>query len=54
MDQAIEEALAMSLEDQKKRMTEMYKTVTTYDVNYWANRLCKLFKEIKHETVLDR
>ncbi|BAP17112.1 glucosylglycerol-phosphate synthase [cyanobacterium endosymbiont of Epithemia turgida] len=54
MDQAIEEALAMPLEDQKKRMTEMYKTVTTYDVSYWANRLFKLFKEIKHETVLDR
>jgi glucosylglycerol-phosphate synthase len=53
MDQAIEEALAMSLEDQKKRMTEMYETVTTYDVSYWANRLFKLFKEIKHETVLD-
>ncbi|BBA78795.1 glucosylglycerol-phosphate synthase [cyanobacterium endosymbiont of Rhopalodia gibberula] len=52
MDQAIEEALAMSPEEQKERMTKMYETVTTYDVDYWANRLFKLFKDIKHETSL--
>lgn len=53
MDQAIEEALAMSPEEQRERMTTMYKTVTTYDVSYWADRLFELFKDIKHETVSD-
>ena len=48
MDQAIEEALVMSPKEQKERMTKMYETVTTYDVDYWANRLFKLFKDIKH------
>ncbi|MGP0128835.1 MAG: glucosylglycerol-phosphate synthase [cyanobacterium endosymbiont of Rhopalodia musculus] len=48
MDQAIDEALAMSPEEQKERMTKMYETVTTYDVDYWANRLFKLFQDIKH------
>ena len=51
MDRAIEKALVMSPEEQKASMTKMYKTVTTYDVKYWANRLLNKFKELKHETV---
>jgi glucosylglycerol-phosphate synthase len=50
MDRAIEQALVMSEDEQKKRMTKMYKTVTTYDVKYWADRLLEQFKNLKHET----
>ncbi|BAZ44730.1 glucosylglycerol-phosphate synthase [Chondrocystis sp. NIES-4102] len=51
MDRAIEEALAMSPEEQKERMSKMYHIVTTYDVKYWADRLLDQFKNLKHETV---
>jgi glucosylglycerol-phosphate synthase len=51
MDRAIEQALAMSPEEQKERMSKMYQTVTTYDVKYWADRLLNQFKNLKHETV---
>ena len=51
MDRAIEEALVMSEEEQKQRMSKMYETVTTYDVKYWADRLLGKFKELKHETL---
>ncbi|MFP4298184.1 MAG: glucosylglycerol-phosphate synthase [Spirulinaceae cyanobacterium] len=50
MDEAIDEALAMSEEEQKDRMTKMYKTVTTYDVKYWADRLFDVFGQMTHET----
>ena len=49
MDSAIEEALAMSPEEQATRMGKMYETVTTYDVKYWADRLLEKFKHLKHE-----
>ena len=51
MDEAIKQALAMSPEEQKERMSKMYKTVTTYDVKYWADRLLGKFNELKHETI---
>ena len=51
MDRAIEQALVMSKEEQKERMSKMYQTVTTYDVKYWADRLLDKFKGLKHETV---
>ncbi len=54
MDEAIEQALAMTPEEQKERMAKMYETVTTYDVSYWADRLFKFFKDMKHETVSDK
>ena len=53
MDNAIEEALAMSPEEQAQRMAKMYQTVTKYDVKYWADRLLDQFKNLKHETVSD-
>jgi glucosylglycerol-phosphate synthase len=52
MDRAIEQALVMSKDEQKERMSKMYKTVTTYDVKYWADRLLGKFKDLKHETVI--
>jgi len=51
MDRAIEEALAMSPEEQEQRMSKMYQTVTNYDVKYWADRLLDQFKNLKHETI---
>jgi len=51
MDNAIEEALAMSPEEQAQRMGKMYETVTKYDVKYWADRLLEQFKNLKRETV---
>ncbi|MEL6500739.1 MAG: glucosylglycerol-phosphate synthase [Cyanobacteria bacterium J06623_1] len=51
MDRAIEAALVMPEEEQKERMSKMYKTVTTYDVKYWADRLLGKFKNLKHEVV---
>jgi glucosylglycerol-phosphate synthase len=51
MDKAIEEALAMSSEEQERQMQKMYQTVTTYDVKYWADRLLDRFKNLKRETV---
>ena len=51
MDRAIEAALVMPEDEQKERMAKMYKTVTTYDVKYWADRLLGKFKDLKHETV---
>ena len=47
MDEAIEEALDMSAEEQEKRMSKMYETVTTYDVKYWADRLLTKFNELQ-------
>ena len=54
MDEAIEQALAMSPEEQKEKMAKMYETVTTYDVKYWADRLLDYFGNMTHETVDDR
>ena len=51
MDVAIEEAMAMSPQEQEERMQKMYKTVTTYDVKHWADRLLDQFKNLKRETV---
>ena len=51
MDEAIKRALEMSPEEQKERMSKMYKTVTTYDVKYWADRLLGKFQDLKHETI---
>ncbi|WP_017306802.1 glucosylglycerol-phosphate synthase [Spirulina subsalsa] len=54
MNDAIDRALAMSPEEQEKVMTKMYKTVTTYDVKYWADRLLEQFKNTKHQEVEDK
>ncbi|KFF42070.1 MAG: glucosyl-glycerol phosphate synthase [Candidatus Atelocyanobacterium thalassa isolate SIO64986] len=43
MDEAIDKALDMSEEEQEEKMTEMYKTVSTYDIKYWANRVSRHF-----------
>lgn len=51
MDDAIDRALTMSKEEQKERMEKMYKTVTTYDVKYWADRLLDKFNNLQHETI---
>ncbi len=49
MDEAINRALAMPIEEQQQGMAKMYQTVTKYDVQYWADRLFELFKTLKHE-----
>lgn len=54
MDRAIERALEMSTSEQQERMSNMYQTVTTYDVKYWADRLLDKFRNLKHETVEER
>jgi glucosylglycerol-phosphate synthase len=53
MDEAIDKALTMSVEEQEERMAKMYQTVTKYDVKYWADRLFNWFKTLKHETVVE-
>ena len=50
MDEAIDKALLMSPEEQADRMSQMYETVTTYDVKYWADHLLTLFKDLKTKT----
>ena len=49
MDEAIESALDMSVEEQRDRMEKMYATVTQYDVKYWADRLFALFQDTKRK-----
>ena len=39
MDNSLEQALAMPLEEQQQRMQALYKAVTRYDVNQWAYHL---------------
>ena len=43
MDQAIDEALGMPEEEQREKMAKMYEIVSTYDVQYWANRFLHHF-----------
>ncbi len=43
MDRAIDKALDMSEDEQKEKMIEMYKIVSTYDIKYWANRFLHHF-----------
>ena len=50
MGEAIDKALLMSPEEQADRMSQMYETVTTYDVKYWADHLLTLFKDLKTKT----
>ena len=54
MDEAIDRALAMSPEEQAERMGEMYETVTTYDVKYWADRLLGLFKDLQNTKMAEK
>ncbi|MGC1249078.1 MAG: trehalose-6-phosphate synthase, partial [Spirulinaceae cyanobacterium] len=54
MDEAINRALAMPIEEQQQGMAKMYHTVTKYDVQYWADRLFELFKTLKHETIEEK
>ena len=54
MDDAIEQALDMSVEEQQQRMTKMYETVWKYDVKCWAEHLFELFKNTTHEVTSDR
>jgi glucosylglycerol-phosphate synthase len=54
MDAAIDQALAMSKEEQQERMAKMYQTVTKYDVQHWGDRLFALFQDLKHETVTEK
>ncbi|AFZ47651.1 glucosyl-glycerol phosphate synthase [Cyanobacterium stanieri PCC 7202] len=46
MDMAIDRALEMPEDEQKERIEAMYKTVSTYDVKYWGDRLLKVFGNI--------
>ncbi len=39
MDESIDEALAMPLEEQKQRMERMYESIKAYDVDRWAKEL---------------
>ena len=39
MDESIEQALAMSSEEQKERMERLHKVVLQYDVKEWANHM---------------
>lgn len=47
MDEAIDRALDMDPAEAGDRMDTMYRTVTQYDVQYWAKRLFRLFEETK-------
>ncbi|AMW30375.1 glucosylglycerol-phosphate synthase [Arthrospira platensis] len=49
MDEAIEFALAMDPEEQKRRMAEMRKTVVKYDVKYWADHVFERFESMTHQ-----
>jgi glucosylglycerol-phosphate synthase len=46
MDESIDQALMMPEKEQKQRMAKMYETVTHYDVQYWADHLITLYKDI--------
>ncbi|MEM8505177.1 MAG: glucosylglycerol-phosphate synthase [Cyanobacteria bacterium P01_D01_bin.1] len=48
MDECIDAALVMSPEEQKQRMTKLYKAICRYDVQQWANHL---FREAKATSV---
>jgi len=50
MDDAIDKALEMPIEERKERMAKMYDTVTKYDVKYWGDRLFEIFEHTQHET----
>ncbi|WP_299405225.1 glucosylglycerol-phosphate synthase [Acaryochloris sp. IP29b_bin.148] len=50
MDDSIDKALAMPAAESQKAMAKMYDTVTTYDVEYWANHLLQKFKAIQSAT----
>ncbi|WP_017324649.1 glucosylglycerol-phosphate synthase [Synechococcus sp. PCC 7336] len=39
LNNSLDEALDMPLEEQQRRMQKLYKAVTRYDVNQWANHL---------------
>jgi glucosylglycerol-phosphate synthase len=49
MDESIDEALAMSPEEQKVRMGRMYQAIKRYDVQQWANHL---FREARATAIL--
>lgn len=49
MDEAIELALAMDLQEQKRRMAEMRKTVVKYDVKYWADHVFERFESMTNQ-----
>jgi glucosylglycerol-phosphate synthase len=51
MDESIDEALAMSLEEQQRRMKGMYQAIQRYDVQQWANHM---FREAKAAAVLGK
>ncbi|MEO1634292.1 MAG: trehalose-6-phosphate synthase, partial [Cyanobacteria bacterium J06631_9] len=50
MDECIDAALEMSPEEQKERMTKMYKAICRYDVQQWANHLFREAKATAIET----
>lgn len=41
MDESIETALSMPADEQKERMGRMYKSITRYDVQQWANHMVR-------------
>lgn len=46
MDEAIDQAIAMTSEERKARMEKMYDVVTRYDVQCWADHLFDLFRSL--------
>ena len=50
MDEAIDQAIAMSPEERKARMEKMYDVVTRYDVQCWADHLFELFRSLDNKT----
>lgn len=51
MDESIDLALAMPVEEQKRRMESMYKSIKRYDVQQWANHM---LREAKASAVLGK
>jgi glucosylglycerol-phosphate synthase len=49
MDVSIEQAIAMSIEEQNERISKLHDTVTKYDVKYWGDRLLDVFTSLKSE-----
>ncbi|MEM8611670.1 MAG: glucosylglycerol-phosphate synthase [Cyanobacteria bacterium P01_H01_bin.105] len=50
MDERIDEALAMSAEEQAERMKKLHKAICRYDVQQWANHL---FREAKATVAIE-
>ncbi|MGD1902728.1 MAG: glucosylglycerol-phosphate synthase [Geitlerinemataceae cyanobacterium] len=50
MDESLDRALEMTLEEQNERMAKLFETVTTYDVKYWGDHLFEVFAAIQNDS----